>query len=103
MATALSKVSNIRLKLDVKRIRDAGNGEITNASTGLVVTFNKPFVAVNSITVTPARDDANVPTEAYDFTSVPNPTGFTVYLYATTGASAGTKITGFFSWNAEGI
>jgi hypothetical protein len=103
MATDLAKVSNIRVKLDVKRIRDAGNGEVTNASLGCVVTFNKDFVDVNSIVISPARDDTNAPTHAYDFTDVPNPTSFTVFLYATKGASAGNKITGFFSWSAEGI
>ena len=103
MATALSKVSNIRLKLDVKTIRDSGMGEITNAATGLVVTFNKTFVDVRSITITPARNDTDVPTDGYDFTDTPNPTTFTAYLYATKGASAGNKITGHFSWTAEGI
>lgn len=103
MSTDLAKVSNIRLKLDVKRIRDAGNGAISNASTGLAITFNKTFIDINSITVTPARNDTDAPTAVYDFTDVPNPTGFTVFLYATKGASAGNKITGSFSWNAEGI
>lgn len=103
MATEFTKITNIRLKLSVKNIRDAGSGTVSNASTGLAVSFNKSFTNVRSITVTAARNDTDAPTAFYDFTSVPNPTGFTVFLIATKGASAGNKVTGDFSWSAEGV
>lgn len=103
MATEFTKITNIRLREDVKTIRDAGSGTVSTASTGVAVTFNKSFVDVRSITVTAAYNDTDAPAAMYDFVDVPNPTGFTVYLYATKGASAGSKITGDFSWSVEGI
>jgi hypothetical protein len=103
MATELAKITNIRLKLDVKNLRDAGGGTVSNATTGAAVTFNKSFKDIRSIVVTAARNDTDMPTGVYDFTDVPNPTGFTVFLYATKGANAGNRITGDFSWSAEGI
>lgn len=103
MATEFTKITNIRLKLDVKNLRDADSGQVTNATSGAAVTFNKLFKDIRSITVTAARNDTDMPTAVYDFVDVPNPTGFTVYLYATRGVNAGNRITGGFSWSAEGI
>lgn len=103
MQTDLTRITNIRLKLDVKNIRDSGNGTITVAEDGAYIAFNKSFRSVRSITVSPARNDVDKPIEAYDFVSIPNPSGFTVYLYATDGVNVGEKITGDFSWSAEGI
>lgn len=103
MPNDIAKISSVVVKLDVKTIRDAGSGTITNATTGLTVNFNRSFKDIRSITVTSARDDAQQPIAVYDFTDVPNPTSFTVFLYATKGANTGNRITGSFSWSAEGV
>ena len=89
-------INVINVRLDSKLINDAGTGTITNASTGVLVNFTKPFIDVVSIQVTPI---GTTPLFAvYDFVDTPNPTQFTVYLYNT----AGTRVTGNFSWSARG-
>lgn len=89
-------INTINVRLDSKLINDAGTGAVTNASTGVLVNFTKPFIDVISIQVTPT---GNTPLFAvYDFVDTPNPTQFTVYLYDTTG----TRVTGNFSWGARG-
>jgi len=96
----LMKLANINVKLDVKFKRDFGEGVITNAATGLVVTFATSFADVRSITTTAKYQAANPGAQAvYDFVDIPNPTTFTVYIYNT----AGTRVTGTFSWSAEGV
>jgi hypothetical protein len=44
-----------------------------------------------------------MPTAVYDFTDAANPTTFTVFLYATKGTNAGTRIAGNFGWTAQGV
>lgn len=83
--------------LDSKLKNDAGSDSVTTAATGKVVTFNKSFVDIESITVSP-NTTSNV-IAIYDFTDAPNPTTFTVYLY---NPATGTKVTGNFSWAAKG-
>lgn len=92
-------IRNIRLKLDSKIIKDSGMDEVTVAASGKVVTFNREFIDVRSILVTPAGDGSAVKTPLYDFVDTPNPTQMTVYLLDGTG----TKTTGEFSWYVEGI
>lgn len=94
-----SIISEIRLRLDSKIIKDSGFDTVSVAATGKVVLFNKAFIDIRSIVVSARGDGSALITPIYDFTDTPNPTQFTVYLLN----SAGTKITGDFSWHAEGI
>lgn len=103
MTAPFSKFTNLRVKLDVKLKTDEGMGTVTNASTGLVVTFNKTFADIRKINVTAAFDNTNGPLALYDFVDAPNPTQMTVHILATKGASAGNKITGSFSWDVKGV
>lgn len=97
--TEFAVLNNHTLRLDSKLKSDAGQGEVTTASTGVTITFNKAFVDVASITVTPFGDGSIPIMAVVDFTDVPNPTDFDVYLLNST---SGTKITGTFSWQAKG-
>lgn len=96
------RIDEIRVVLSLKEIRDAGNGEVTNASAGAAMTFNKSFIDIDSITVTPEYQSALVddqPRPVYAFDDVANPQdGFHVYLYNSTG-----RVTGKFSWAAKGV
>lgn len=94
-----SIISEIRLRLDSKIIKDSGFDSVSVAATGKVVTFNKPFIDVRSIVVSARGDGSSLITPIYDFSGDPNETEFTVYLLDDTGA----KITGDFGWYAEGI
>lgn len=102
---SLIKISEIRLRVAAKEKRDAGSGNAESGDTnGTPVLFNKPFVDVDSITVTPKyRPDlpaSEQPIAVYDFTDIANPTGFTVFLFK---ASDGTRLGGEFSWTAKGV
>lgn len=92
----LIKVSSFNLKLSSKLRTDSGTFTITTASTGVVVNFNIPFIDAD----TPMAQAAGTTplTPVVDFTDVPNPTSFTVYLYN----AAGSKVTGSGSWTARG-
>lgn len=77
---ALVKISDLRVRVDVKKITDeisitASSGD----SGGTTVSFNKSFVDVESIVVTPQGTTAIIP--VVDFTDAPNPTSFSVYLF----------------------
>lgn len=89
--------SKIEEKLDSKIRNDAGAGTIVTASTGATVPFNVDFVDVVAITPN-AKAGGTAVTAIYDFTDVPNPTDFTVFLLD----SNGNKTTGEFSWSARG-
>jgi hypothetical protein len=101
----LARIRELRLRVSIKEKRDEGVGTVSNAITGSVVTFNKTFVDVDSITVTakykpPVLGVPQVqPHPVYDFTDVANPTGFTVYLL---NPQTGDFVTGDFSWAAKG-
>lgn len=95
-ANSAVSISTINVRLDSKLINDAGTGEVLDANAGIDVPFNKPFIDVISIQVTPT---GTTPAFAiYDFLDVPNPSTFKVYLYNTTG----NRITGKFSWGVRG-
>lgn len=108
MATDFLTITNVRVRLDVKVIRDSGFDSVSDAANGKVVTFNKSFADIRSINVT-AANNGNFPVIAvYDFVDIPNPENFRVYLlaaqdFASGGISAGQRVTGSFSWNVEGI
>lgn len=95
-------LEEVRVRLDVKEIDDGGIAQ-ANASdvSGTHVNFNKDFVDIRNLTVTPiGRDGSNLPYQsAYVFSDVPNPTGFDVFIWD----SAGVRATANFSWHAKGV
>mgnify|MGYP003640289659 CR=1 FL=1 len=92
------RINSIRLRLDVKLRTDQGFGSaLSTDALGTQVLFNAGFVDVQSIQVTPKGTTAT--TALYDFVDIPNPTEFKVYLFNT----AGTRVSGDFSWQARGV
>jgi hypothetical protein len=95
----LLKVTRLNIKLAKKTISDAGMADCLPAdSGGTQVNFNIAFTDVNSITVTPKAGGTAV-YGLYDFSDVPNPTGFKILLYN----AAGTRVNGTASWSAKGV
>lgn len=93
----LTQLSALNVRLDVKIKNDMGNGTANSGDVGgTTVNFNVTFVDIESITVTPIGTTARI--AIYDFVDVPNPTSFKVLLFDT----AGTRVTGPFSWQARG-
>lgn len=98
MANELLTIQHIRCRIDVKIIRDSGDG--TSASSGgTTVTFNKNFADIRSIQVTPMPSSPGAYFGIVDFVDTPNPTEFDVYIYDSTG----TQVASDFTWTAEGI
>jgi hypothetical protein len=95
---SLYRLWNLRARLDVRQEIDSGNILADEADpTGTPVTFNKAFLDINSITVSV---DSTVELFAvYDFVDVPNPTGFSVYVFD----SSGNRVTATVSWKARGV
>ena len=90
--------SALNTKLDAKLVNDAGMGYANAAdSGGTSVTFNRAFVDVSAIDVTPSGTTSV--SAVYDFTDVPNPTGFKVLLF---NSVTGARVSGNFSWSAKG-
>ena len=89
----------MNIRLDKKMINDAGMVDCLASDTGgTQVNFNIAFTDVNSITVTPKAGGTAV-YGLYDFSDVPNPTGFKILLYN----AAGTRVNGTASWSAKGV
>lgn len=90
-------LKGLEVKLDSKIKNDSGTGVAVSTDVGgTVVNFNKPFVDITSISVTPS---GTTPMYAiYDFVDIANPTQFKVLLYN----SSGVRINGNFSWSARG-
>jgi hypothetical protein len=94
----LLQITGLNTRLDSKLRSDSGNGTANAAdSGGTTVSFNVPFIDVDSLSVTPAGTSAVI--GIYDFVDVPNPTSFKVLLYNTSGA----RVSGAFSWSARGV
>lgn len=104
--TDIVTISNVRVRLDQKTVRDSGFGTIlpAQAPTGVIVNFNKVFLDIRSLVVTASlRLNGGVPVPLqglYDFLDVPNPMHFTAYLINT---NTGQFDYGDFSWSCEGI
>jgi hypothetical protein len=95
---SLIRFYNLRIRLDVKKAVDSGNVDIV-ATGGTAVLFNKAFKDIDSITLT-VLDNSVAITAMYDFVDIPNPTGFTIYIFN----AAGVETSGFtVSWKARGI
>jgi len=93
----LLTISTLNVKLDKKLKSDTGTGTANSGDTGgTTVTFNVPFVDIESINVTPSGTAARIP--VYDFVDAPNPTTFKVLLFDTSG----NRVSGGFSWQARG-
>jgi predicted phage tail protein len=94
----LLAITALNIKLDSKLRSDSGTGTaVSTDSGGTTVAFNVDFIDIDSISVTPS---GTVPRYAiYDFVDVPNPTTFKVLLYD----SAGSRVSGAFSWSARGV
>ena len=90
---------SLNVRLDTKLINDAGSGTANAGdASGTTVTFNKSFIDVESITVSP--NTTSSVTAVYDFVDAPNPTTFDVYLF---NANTGARVSGDFSWSAKGF
>lgn len=96
--TAILEFFELIVNLNVKSEVDSGNVNADKDDVnGTAVLFNKEFKDVNSITLTV---DSIEPLYAiYDFVDVPNPTGFSVYVYD----SSGQRVDYLVSWKARGI
>jgi hypothetical protein len=92
----LIEISGMNVRLASKQKTDSGKATITNATNGVVVNFNQSFIDADTPIVQPDGTTPLIP--VVDFSDVPNPTSFTVYLYNTSGV----KVTGSFSWTARG-
>lgn len=89
----------VRLRITIKHKKDAGNGT-SDASLPAAVVFNVAFIDVRSITVTAAYNASYPVIAVYDFTDVPNPTGFDVYCFR---SDTGAQVANDFSWKVEGV
>jgi hypothetical protein len=94
----LIDISNLNIRIDVKREVDSGLvNALAGDATGTLVYFNKAFRDIDSITLTA---NAIQPIVAiYDFVDVPNPVSFKVYAFN----SAGARVNYPVSWKARGI
>ncbi len=94
----LVALNPVIIRLDAKEQYDSGRSNVYAAdSGGTTITFNKSFVDVVSIIVTP--EGTSQRTAVYDFTDAPNPTDFSVYLFDDTG----TRVDGTVSWAVTGF
>lgn len=84
--------------LSVRYIDDSGRGTANAADAGgTQVLFNRAFIDVDSLQVTPSGTEARYAT--WDFQDVADPVGFKVLLWS----AAGQRVSGPFSWTARGI
>lgn len=93
------KIDSMNFKLGLKKRKDSGEGVITNAAAGVTVPFNivPGFVDCSTPIVQPSGTAPRL--AIVDFTDVPNPVSFKVYLVDL----AGTFQTGSFSWSVDGV
>lgn len=95
----LIRISNFQISLNVKREVDSGDvAALSTDVSGTAVLFNKAFKDIDSITCT--VDSVTEPfTVIYNFVDIPNPTGFSVFVFDTTG----NRVSKTVSWKARGI
>lgn len=95
---SLMSFKEFTVSLNVKRENDGGEGtSLASDTLGTVVYFNKTFVDVEGITVTPVSTSSTFAT--HSFADTPYPTFFRVRIFD----NAGVRITRDFRWNARGI
>lgn len=94
----LIRINRWNIHAGVKAVRDSGMGTANAAdSDGTQVNFTKSFYDVRKITVSAAGTAARY--AIYNFVDVPNPTGMKVLIFD----NAGTRVSGNFSWDVEGV
>lgn len=95
---SLIEYYNLTVRLDVKKAVDSGVVvAVSTDVSGTPVTFNKAFKDVDSVVGT--VQEVNNFIVVIDFVDVPNPTGFSVYVYDNAGARATKTV----YWVARGI
>lgn len=95
----LIKFWNLQANLSQKEMLDSGQvSAISSDANGTVVTFNKSFNDINSITVS-TKTTTEQFTVVYRFTDIPNPTQFSVFVYDTSGI----RVSKTVDWKARGI
>lgn len=95
---SLIEYYNLTVRLDVKKAVDSGVVvAVSTDVSGTPVLFNKAFKDVDSVVAT-VQEVANFQV-VVDFVDVPNPTGFSVYVFN----AAGTRVTKTVYWVARGI
>ena len=106
--TDFVRLVQIRVRVSIKTARDGGHADALasdddpDPDNGTQVFFNKTFVDVQSITVTPdyqAAEAAGI-SAVVNFNDDPNPTYFRVLLYSN---DTGDRIDGGFNWSCQGI
>jgi len=98
---ALAVFSSLIVTLDVKKEVDSGS-VIANANDvdGTLVTFNKQFKDIDSLTATPGSSGSIEPLKVViNFVDIPNPTHFYVFVFDETGY----RRTYTVAWKARGI
>lgn len=93
--TDLARIRNLQTVVSTKLKSDQGTVEVTANPTS--VSFNKSFIDIDSIVAT-LKGTTSGQSVIYDFVDVPNPTGFDLYVFD----SSGNPTTGTVSWQARG-
>lgn len=97
--TGLFYISNLRCILNVHREQDAGSGTAYGAdATGTIFTFNKAFLSVDSIDVTPISTTSCKAVVNFTLGSV-SPTTFKVLVFD----DAGVRLDKDITWIARGV
>ena len=94
----LAEITNMAYQVDVKSRLDSGV-DTSLASGGKTINFNISYLDVDSIQVTPKGDATTKRFGIYDFTDVPNPTSFDVYIFD----ESGTQVAEEFRWESRGF
>jgi hypothetical protein len=94
----LADISNVTLKIQVKRVMDSGRVPVLASDvSGTEVFFHVMFRDIDSITLTPLSTTEQ--TAIYDFLDVLDPRSFKILLFN----KAGARIDGEVSWKARGV
>lgn len=88
-------IDALRLTVDVPDIFDRGVADVTNAGAGVMVQFSRTFRFTPQVTIT---HKGGTTTAIPRLIGSPSTTGFTAVLEDQTG----TRVTGSFSWLAQG-
>lgn len=98
MAHGIAELSNLTIRLDIKRENDGGAiNAVAGDVGGTAVLFNKPFKDIESITVSVKETQRFFC--IYNFVDIPNPVQFYVFVFDAAGARASKVVT----WAARGI
>lgn len=97
--TEVVRVTNASWQVNVQEIHDGGFST-SNSGSAKTITFNKDFIDIISLAVSPSYDPSNQFVAEYEFTDVANPTSFNVYIFR---RSDGVQVAVPFSWTALGV